>query len=194
MSVFAVDIAQVRIPLTDPDLAVLGLAPGFVAGDNGVAPVAHLSAVVGGQLREWEGRLAQIEATVDPTTRLVYGLVEVVDPFGAGAPLTPGLFVDIRIDSGAAQSLIAIPRSALKKNQYIYVVDNDYAIKAREVTPTMADPTTLFFSDGLKAGEKVVASFLPSPRDGMKVRDINAPPPEKEEPSTLTDADKKKKK
>lgn len=193
-SIFAVDVAQVRIPLTDADLAVLDLAPGFSAGDGEIAPTAHLSAVVGGQLREWTGRLTLIEASVDPTTRLVYSLVEVADPFSAShaAPLAPGLFVDVRIDSGESRELVSVPRGALKKNQYVYVVDGDGAIKAREVTPAMADATTLYFRDGIAAGEKVVASFLPSPRDGMKVRDINAPLPKEEKVADAVAAKKKK--
>ncbi len=192
-SIFAVEIAQVRVPLTDADLAVLALGPGFVAGDGAAAPIARVSAVVGGKLREWRGRLAQIEASVDPTTRLVYGLVEVADPFGSAneAPLAPGLFADVRIDSGASQSLVAIPRAALKKNQYVHVIDKDFTIKARAVTPVMADADTLYFREGIQPGEKVVASFLPSPRDGMKVRDINDPVPEA---PTLADADEPKRK
>lgn len=178
-TIFAVDVAQVRIPLKDADLAVLGLEPGFIAGEDAKAPEAHLSAVVAGAPRKWTGRLKLIEAAVDPQTRLVYGLVEVADPFAEsqGAPLAPGLFVNVEISGSAARDLVAIPRSALKKNQYIYVVDKDFAIAAREVTPSMGDATTLYFNAGLRAGEKVVASFLPSPYDGMKVRDINAPTP-----------------
>lgn len=180
-SIFAVEVAQVRIPLTDADLAVLGLSPGFVAGAED-APRARVSTIVAGDHREWTGRLALIDASVDPQTRLVYGLVEVADPFGAtqSAPLAPGLFVDVRIDSGSSERLVAIPRAALKKNQYVYVVDAEGAIRARAVAPAMADAETLYFRTGVEAGEKVVASFLPSPRDGMKVRDINAPAAAKE--------------
>jgi len=192
-SIFAVDVAQVRIPLTDADLSVLGLSPGFVAADAQTAPRARVSAIVAGSHREWTGRLMLVDASVDPQTRLVYGLVEVADPFGASqaAPLAPGLFVDVRIDSGSSERLVAIPRAALKKNQYVYVIDAEGAIKAREVAPAMADAKTLFFRTGVETGEKVVASFLPSPRDGMKVRDINALAPKAEK---VADADAAKKK
>ncbi|NWG92873.1 MAG: efflux RND transporter periplasmic adaptor subunit [Parvularculaceae bacterium] len=177
-SIFAIDVAQVRAPLTDADLGVLGLAPGFIAGADAPPPAAHLSAVVAGERREWTGKLVLVEAAIDPQTRLVYGLVEVENPFADAnaAPLAPGLFVDVRIDSGETQRLVSLPRSALKKNQYVYAVDKDFAIKAREVTPAMADASRIYFVAGVEPGEKFVASFLPSPRDGMKVRDIDAPP------------------
>jgi RND family efflux transporter MFP subunit len=179
-SMFAVDTAQVRIPLRDEDLAVLGVSPGYVA--SGQAPMAHLSAIVAGEPRRWTGRLALIEASVDPATRLVYGLIEAPDPFGANqaAPLTPGLFVDVEIDGASEEQLVALPRSALKKNQWLYVVDAEGAIKARKASPAMADARTLYFRAGVTAGERVVTSYLPSPRDGMKVRDINAPAPPKD--------------
>lgn len=175
-TIFAVDVAQVRIALTDADLSILGLSPGFAADDAKTAPRARVTAIVSGAQREWTGRLARVEASVDPQTRLIYALVEVADPFGAAqpAPLAPGLFVNVAIASRTSERLVAIPRAALKKNQYVYVVDADGAIKAREVAFAMADAETLYFRSGVGAGEKVVASFLPSPRDGMKVRDINA--------------------
>lgn len=189
-TIFAIDVAQIRIPMTDADLAVLGIAPGFAAGEGEAAPVAHVSAVVAGELREWTGRLALVGASIDSQTRLVYGLVEVADPFSASfaAPLAPGLFVDVRIDSGDTQRLVAVPRGALKKNRHIYVVDGDGVIKAREVSPAMADARTLYFRDGVEPGEKVVASFLPSPRDGMKVRDISATPPAADKLAVASDA------
>lgn len=182
-SMFAVDAAQVRIPLTDTDLAVLGLTPGYFAKDAATAPAASLSAIVGGERREWAGRLAQIEAAVDARTRLIYGLVTVTDPFGSAnaAPLAPGTFVEVRLEGVRSQTLVALPRAALKKNQYVYVVGDDMTLETREVTPVTADATTLYLRSTIAAGEKVVVSYIPNPRDGMKVRDIRAPEPAKDE-------------
>jgi multidrug efflux pump subunit AcrA (membrane-fusion protein) len=191
-SMFAIDVAQVRIPLTDADLAVLGVTPGFVSADAVNGPAAILSAVVGGERHEWTGRLTQIEAAVDARTRLIYGLVTVSDPFGASnaAPLAPGTFVEVRLDGLRSEKLVALPRAALKKNQFIYVVGEDMALETREVTPVTADATTLYLRGGIAAGERVVVSYIPNPRDGMKVRDVRAPEPAKEK-TVAEKADKK---
>ncbi|MEZ5915028.1 MAG: hypothetical protein R3C42_05310 [Parvularculaceae bacterium] len=89
-TIFAVDVAQVRIALTDADLSILGLSPGFAADDAKTAPRARVTAIVSGAQREWTGRLARVEASVDPQTRLIYALVEVADPFGSRAACAAG--------------------------------------------------------------------------------------------------------
>jgi RND family efflux transporter MFP subunit len=170
---FSTDVMEVRVPLADGDLAMLQTPVGFAAPAGGGAP-AHLSAAVAGAERRWEGRLVRTEAAIDPQTRLVYGLIEVRDPFGArnAAPLAPGLFVTAHIDGARAETFLAAPRSALKRNEYIYVVNADNTIDVRTVRAAQTTGDEVFFRNGVAAGERVVVSHLPSPRDGMKVTPI----------------------
>jgi RND family efflux transporter MFP subunit len=167
--VFSTEIMEVRVPLTDADLASLNAQLGFSGGAD--APVAHLSAPVAGQVRTWEGRLTRIDATVDPQTRLTYGVIEVRDPFSRthASPLAPGIFVTARIDGARAENLVAAPRSALKRNEFVYVVDRNNTIDERRVRAAQTTATEVMFRAGLRAGERVVVSPLPSARDGMEV-------------------------
>jgi RND family efflux transporter MFP subunit len=171
--VFSTDVMEVRIPLADADLAILQTSVGFTAGAGRGAP-AHLTASVGGQQRRWEGRLVRTEASVDPQTRLVYGVVEVPDPFSARhpAPLAPGLFVTAAIDGATTESFFAAPRSALKRNEFLYVVKDDNTIDVRTVKAAQTTGSEVYFRTGVAVGERVVVSHLPSPRDGLKVTPI----------------------
>lgn len=170
--VFSTEIMEVRVPLTDADLATLGVRLGDSGGAN--APAAHLSAVVAGERRTWEGRLTRVEATVDSATRLTYGIIEVRDPFGRAhaTPLAPGIFVTAQIDGSRNEQLVAAPRSALKRNEYVYVVNADNTIDVRSVRPAHTTSDEVMFRVGLAGGERVVVSHLPSPRDGMSVTPI----------------------
>lgn len=172
--VFATDVMEVRIPLADGDLALLQTPVGFNASAARAGAPAHLTAQVGGQERRWEGRLVRTEAAVDAQTRLVYGTVEVRDPFGArlGAPLAPGLFVTAHIDGAKAETFAAAPRSALKRNEFIYVVTAENTIDMRTVRAAQTTGDEVYFRTGVKPGERVVVSHLPSPRQGMKVTPI----------------------
>lgn len=172
VDVFSTDVMEVRVPLTDADLASLNARLGFSGGSN--APAAHLSASVGGQLRRWEGRLTRIEAAIDPSTRLTYGIIEVRDPFARrlASPLAPGIFVTATIDGARSENLVAAPRSALKRNEYVYVVNRDNRIDVREVRAAQTTANEVLFRTGLRSGERVVVSHLPSPRDGMSVTPI----------------------
>lgn len=171
--VFATDVMEVRVPLTDADMAALSANVGYAAPRDG-GPPAHVRAVVGGQQRTWEGRLARIESTIDSQTRLVYGVIEVRDPFAARhpAPLAPGTFVTATIDGRRSDTLVAAPRGALKRNEFVYVVNADNTVDVRRVRAAQTTADEVLFRDGVRDGERVIVSHLPSPRDGMSVTPI----------------------
>ncbi|MEM6302885.1 MAG: HlyD family efflux transporter periplasmic adaptor subunit, partial [Pseudomonadota bacterium] len=100
--VFSIDRVQVRLPLTNQQLASLGLPIGFTAGSQQNPTAIDFSANVAGQVQAWTGYLLGIDAAIDPETRLIYATGEVEDPYGTGAssnamPLAVGLFVDAKI-------------------------------------------------------------------------------------------------
>lgn len=172
---FATDTMELRVPLTDADLASMRIPVGFTATAANPGPVAHVSSVTGGRIREWQGRLVRTEASVDARTRLVYGVVEVRDPFNASnaAPLAPGMFVTARLEGSSRETLVAAPRSALKRNEYVYVVRPDNTIDVRQVRPAQTTADEVLFREGVADGERVVVSVLTSPRQGMAVTPID---------------------
>jgi RND family efflux transporter MFP subunit len=172
---FSTETMEIRIPLTDADLASMRLPVGFAATAANPGPVAHVSSVTGGRIRTWEGRLVRTEASVDARTRLVYGVIEVRDPFNArhAAPLAPGMFVSAQVEGTSRETLVAAPRSALKRNEFVYVVLPDNSIDVREVRPAQTTADEVLFREGVADGERVVVSVLTSPREGMTVTPID---------------------
>lgn len=172
---FSTDAMEIRVPLTDTDLTSLHAPVGFSATAEHPGPPAHVSVVSGGRIRTWEGRLVRTEATVDAQTRLVYGVVQVPNPFDPrhAAPLAPGMFVTAIIDGSSRESLIAAPRSALKRNEYVYVVTPENTIDVRQVRPAQTTADEVLFREGVADGERLVVSVLTAPRDGMSVTPID---------------------
>jgi multidrug efflux pump subunit AcrA (membrane-fusion protein) len=173
--VFATDIMEIRVPLTDANLSSLRTPVGFIASTANPGPVAHVSAISGDRIRTWEGRLVRTEATVDARTRLVYGVIEVREPFAASnsSPLAPGMFVSAAIEGSSRESLVAAPRSALKRNEFVYVIGEGDTIIVRNVRPAQTTADEVMFREGVADGERVVVSHLASPREGMPVTPIN---------------------
>lgn len=171
---FSTTSMEVRVPLTDADLAALRLPVGFAASNANPGPVAHISSATGGRVRAWEGRLVRVDANIEARTRLVYGIVEVRDPFNPrlAAPLAPGMFVSVRLEGSSRESMVAAPRSALKRNEYVYVVRPDNSIDVRHVRPAQTTADEVMFREGVADGERVVVSVLTSPRQGMAVTPI----------------------
>ncbi|MGE0532275.1 MAG: efflux RND transporter periplasmic adaptor subunit [Hyphomonadaceae bacterium] len=172
---FSTDAMEIRVPLTDADLASMSLPVGFTASTANPGPAAHVTSVTGGRIQTWEGRLVRTEASVDARTRLVYGIVEVRDPFSARhtAPLAPGMFVQTRLEGSNRETLVAAPRSALKRNEFVYVVTANNTIDVRQVRPAQTTADEVLFREGVADGERVVVSVLTSPRQGMEVTPID---------------------
>ncbi len=172
---FGTETMEIRVPLTDSDLASLRVPLGFTASASNPGPAAHVTNVLGGRIMTWEGRLVRTEASVDSRTRLVYGTVEVRDPFAARnvTPLAPGMFVSARVEGAGRETLVAAPRSALKRNEFVYVVTAENTIDVREVRAAQTTADEVLFREGVADGERVVVSVLTSPREGMAVTPIN---------------------
>jgi RND family efflux transporter MFP subunit len=172
---FATDTMEIRVPLTDADLASMRLPVGFAATTDAPGPRAEVSSVTGGRIQTWEGRLVRTEASIDARTRLVYAVVEVRDPFGRAhpAPLAPGMFVTVRLSGSNSETLVAAPRSTLKRNEFVYVVTADNTIDVRQVRPAQTTADEVLFREGVADGERVVVSVLTSPRQGMAVTPID---------------------
>jgi RND family efflux transporter MFP subunit len=172
---FSTDTMEIRVPLTDADLAAMRIPVGFTATAANPGPAAHVTSLTGGRVHTWQGRLVRTEAAVDERTRLIYGTVSVPSPFAVAnsTPLAPGMFVSARLEGSGRETLVAAPRSALKRNEYVYVVTAENTIEIRQVRPAQTTANEVLFREGVADGERVAVSHLASPREGMAVTPIN---------------------
>ncbi len=175
-TVFSTDVVEVRLPLTDSQLAELNLPMGFKASAFN-APMVRFSARVGNKDRNWEGRIVRTSASVDQQTRLIYAIAEVEDPYGlgadTGAPLAVGLFVTAEIAGISSQPALILPRVALRNANKVYVINDENKLEIRTVDILSTSEDIVLVSSGVKAGEKVVTSTIPAAVDGMEVRAIS---------------------
>ena len=173
--VFSTDTVEIRLPLTDLQLAELNLPMGFMA-DAFNAPVVQFSAKVGSHQRTWTGRIVRTHASVDQQTRLIYAIAEVEDPYGLGSdngtPLAVGMFVHADIAGVNSQSALVLPRLALRNANKVYVINDKNRLEIRTVEVISTSEDTVLVSNGVEVGDKVVTSTIPAAVDGMEVRAI----------------------
>ncbi len=171
--IFSTDVAEVRLPLADGDLAKLGISLAFNETDDNPGPKATLSATLGGEYHEWRARIARTDGAFDPGTRQVGAIAVVNEPYGAGssdgAPLAAGLFVDAVIEGRALDRGVVLPRTSLFGRNTVYVISAEDRIAAREVVVLAADKDTITLAGGLETGERVITSPLRGAREGDKV-------------------------
>ena len=173
--VFSTDTVEIRLPLTDSQLAELNLPMGFMA-DAFNAPVVQFSAHVGNKEHFWSGRIVRTHASVDQQTRLIYAIAEVQDPYGMGAdngaPIAVGMFVHADIAGVNSQSAMVLPRLALRNANKVYVINDENRLEIRTVEVLSTSEEIVLVSNGIEVGDKVVTSTIPAAVDGMEVRAI----------------------
>lgn len=173
---FAIDIAEIRLPLTDAQQSYLQLPDSGVQSSVGQsAPAVRLSARVGNQTRYWDGRIVRTEGQVDEATRMIYAIAAVIDPYGRlgndrPAPLSVGTFVQAEIDGIEAASVIALPRALLREDGTVLIANEDNELAIRKVEVDRATAETAYISAGLSDGDRVITTAVTTPIPGTPLR------------------------
>ena len=103
-------------------------------------------------------------------------LIEIEDPLllkegGApGLPLLVGAFVKLEIQGKELDHVVKVPRVALRDGDHVWVMTPDDTLEVRPVTIVWREPDSVFVSEGLTDGERVITSRLATPEPGMKLR------------------------
>jgi len=189
---FATDHAEVRLPLTDLDLAFVALPDAAEVSASGAAdgPDVVLSAVRKGKQTEWTAKIVRTEGVVDEKSRVTYAVARVADPYGLhsdNVPLPMGSFVSARIDGAVLPEVFRVRNSAVRGGNELLFVDDDNAIRIREVDIVRTDSEFSYFR-GVSEGERIVTSALESPIEGMAIR--TEATPESDAPSKVATTDK----
>jgi RND family efflux transporter MFP subunit len=174
--IYAIDYAEIRLPLPDSDLAFMDLPlvyRGQRADQKG--PKVTLGAEFAGKSHEWEGRIVRTEGEIDPQSRMVHAVAQVTNPYGRGKdpdrpPLAAGLFVEAEIEGYEAKDVVVLPRAALRGESQVLVVDEEDRLQFRDVDLLRVTREEIVVRGGLQAGERVCLSPLEAVTDGMKVR------------------------
>jgi RND family efflux transporter MFP subunit len=173
---YAVDYAEIRLPLPDQDLAFLDLPLDYrndAPDEPGPRVVLH--AEFAGQTHSWQGRIDRTEGAIDPMSRMVQVVARVKDPYGHGEekdrpPLAVGMYVEAEIEGSTVEQVAVLPRAALRGEDLVYVVDPENRLRFRKVDVLRATREEVVIRSGLQEGEQVCLSPLEAVTDGMRVR------------------------
>jgi RND family efflux transporter MFP subunit len=177
--IFAVDYVEVRLPIPDSDLAYLDLPVNYRGdAEQQPGPEVALYADFAGKRHKWTGRIVRVEGEIDPVSRMIHAVAQVDDPYGRGSdgdqmPLAIGLFVDAEIMGRKVDDAIVIPRSAIRSDDTVFIVDDDDRLVFRNVTVARMGRESAVVTGGIEASERVCVSLLDAVTDGMKVRTMD---------------------
>ena len=176
------DVVEVRVPLAIRQLGFLD----FELGRRGEipldeAPDATLKGMYGGQEHHWRGKLVRTEASIDANSNTVQVIIRVIQPNAvtdagesgwATMPVPIGLFVEAEITGKRVDDLIALPRSVVRNNNQVLVVDAENKLYYRDVEIFRLEADRVLISAGLLPGERICISPIQAVVEGMTVHPI----------------------
>jgi RND family efflux transporter MFP subunit len=173
-TVYAIDFVEVRLPISADQLGYLGL-PISTRGQipAPLRPPVTVAADFGDTRLLWEGQLVRLEAQIDEQSRMVYGVARLRIGDNDEGPLLPvGLFVQADIRGRKVEHVIRLPRSAMRDDNEVLVVDAQNRLHFRRVSLLRLEHDDILVSEGLKDGELVCISPMQTVVDGMLVKPL----------------------
>lgn len=168
--IFATDLGEVRLPITQREAALLDDSFGteqsvqlYLSDEDG-AP-------------RWSARIDRIEATIDPQSRLLYLVAQLDAPFAPSADrpsLRRGIFLQAQIRGRRIEPAYTLPRYALRGADSVYVLSADNRLSTRTVQIVQSDPERVVISAGLQPGERVATSPIAYYVEGMPVNPLES--------------------
>jgi membrane fusion protein (multidrug efflux system) len=160
------DVSRIRLDFAVPEPLLSRLAIGASVNAQSVAY----------QGRVFTGRLAAIDTRIDPVTRSVK-LMAVIE--NADLALKPGMFMTVSLEIARRDNAVIAPEEAIVSEgprQVAYVV-KDNRIERRVVLLGQRMFGKVEISEGLQAGETIVARGIQRVRNGLQVqaRPLGAP-------------------
>ena len=179
---YGADEVEVRVPLAIRQLGFLTVPlgqRGEISEEH--APDVLLTGMYGGQKYNWPGKLVRIEASIDPSSNTVQTIIRVSQPSTdedqdenglRRIPLPIGLYVEADIEGRTVENIISLPRSVIRNNNQVLIVDAENKMYYREVEIFRLEEQQVLISSGILPGERICISPIQAVVDGMAVQPV----------------------
>ncbi len=187
--VFATDVAEVRLPIQNADLAFLTLPEQRL---NAVQTMSNLpSVVLTSGLNpddQWQGYIVRAEGQIDDDSRQLHVVAEIQKPFfssglvadtdenrdvSASSAMEIGQYVSASITGKTLKNALVIPSSAISQGRFVYVVENNL-LQRKAVSVAWQAADNALISSGLTVGDQLVLTPLGQVTSGTAVEVKNA--------------------
>jgi RND family efflux transporter MFP subunit len=173
-TIYATDYVEVRLPISADQLGYLGL-PVSTRGQipDDLRPPVTIAADFGDTRLLWMGQLVRLEAEFDEQSRMVYGVARLLVEEDEDTPIIPvGLFVQADIRGRSEEHAIRLPRTAMRDDNQVLVVDENNRLHFRQVSLLRLEHDDVLIREGLENGEFVCISPLQTVVEGMLVKPV----------------------
>ena len=121
----------------------------------------------------YEGQVLNFIPSLTQTGKLSSLLIKVLNPMQYDIPLFIGSFVKGTVKGKTLYNVYKAPYQALRNNNTMWVADNQNRLKIVNVNVAFTDKDYVYIDNGLKNGERIVVSKLPTAINGLKLEITN---------------------
>ena len=173
-TVFAVDFAEVRLPIAGRELQFLDLPER--TGDLPL-DVELRDAVNAASRTSWKAKILRTEGALDANSLELFAIARVEDPFGLRSgqpPLRIGQPVTASIAGKTLTNVVALPRQAVRQlDQVVFVSRATLTLKPMTVAPVWSDEENIIVPGSVLDGGVLLAmTHLVYAPNGAKVEII----------------------
>ncbi|WP_016954259.1 efflux RND transporter periplasmic adaptor subunit [Catenovulum agarivorans] len=173
-SLYATDMFEIRLPLSLDELKQIELPSAFFSSYQQSDYPVILTDGLGEDANSWQGKIVRTEANIDAKTRSIYLVAQVQNPYqNPQSPLLNGSFVYAQISGSWIEQVSALPKTALRNNGQLWVVDDNKKLKIVSAQVVQRNQNDIIVAD-LPQNTQVITSSLAMATDGLTVIPINA--------------------
>jgi RND family efflux transporter MFP subunit len=176
---FAIDFAEIRLPMTGKDLLKLGWNTDPENQQTLTKNKVQLQGMVNGKTATWQAELVRSEGTIEQSSRAQYLVAQISDPYNIERradrmPLLIGSFVQALVLGKTINDVYPLPRNALRPNNRVATVDGDQRLKLVAVDYLFEDSSNYYINKGLQGEVEIVTSGMGIMVNGMKLKPFNS--------------------
>jgi len=158
--VSSIDIGEIRLPISSADYSYL------TDGDHSEVVLKRLE---NGVEQQWLAKIVRDEGVIDETSRMIYLVAEIKNPYQASPKLKFGTFVDAAVKSAVHNNIAIIP-SHLYREGHVTLISADRELHQQTVELLKRDKTNVYIANGLNTGDLILETKIEHLYEGMKVR------------------------
>ena len=162
---YAADGMEVRFELPNDAYGRLVDASGGPVGDT-----VRIDWQVGQRTLNFEGRIARIEASIDPAAGgvAIYARLDAGED-AASTPIRPGAFVAVRVHDRVYENVLDLPARAVGEDGTVFVVGEDGRLQRAQVDIVGRDRGRVLLKADIAPGTQVLTTRFPELGPGVRV-------------------------
>lgn len=173
--VFAIDYAEVRLPVATRDLRFLRLPE---RESDPPLDVTLRDSINPNNEAEWSGQIVRTEGALDPNSLELFAIARIPDPFALhrdGSVLRIGQPVSATIRGETLENVIAIPRDSVRSLNQVHLIDPaTNKLRTRKLNPVWSDENHMIVRDqNINSGDYVATTMLVYAPEGAVVEIIS---------------------